>query len=212
MEYQWSVMATDALLALACLVLAGRVNRVADTDAEAPHLVAGAFIIWGSAALVGGFRHGLGPLLSPSDLPLFWYSSYVLIMLGNALLLWGFLRAMVADEDVRQMWYPICFVLKFLMLTLFFLISGETRVVAFDGAVSIGMLAVAAAGTWRHPFLAPSARWLVAGAAVSVVAGLLQIGLVVHTGGTLHDDLFHLIQIPAVYSFHRAALGLRDGL
>lgn len=53
-------------------------------------------------------------------------------------------------------------------------------------------------------------RWLTEGTIISIVAVAVQQGVPWGTRGTLHNDLFHLLMMPAVYAFYRAAILLRE--
>ena len=83
------------------------------------------------------------------------------------------------------------------------------RVVAAD---HVGTLVVLLAGAlyaiarWR----APGMGWLVAGVAVSLVALLVQVRRIAFHRHFNHNDLYHVIDMVALYVFFRGAVQLVD--
>ena len=56
----------------------------------------------------------------------------------------------------------------------------------------------------------PGASWLIAGVAVSLVAGVVQARKLALHRQFNHNDLFHLIQMVALYMFYRGGAVLVD--
>lgn len=90
-------------------------------------------------------------------------------------------------------WLPadVCAVLRFFSYAL------------LPPAVALLLLGVKLAGARRS-------WWFIGGVAVGVSAAAVQQGVPFGTDGTLHNDLFHLLMIPSVYAFYRAALLFRE--
>ena len=85
----------------------------------------------------------------------------------------------------------------------------EFRVAAMDYGVALAVLlggAVYGLVRWQEP----GATWLIAGVAVSLVAGLVQGFRVAPHRWFNHNDLFHVIQTVALYLFFRGGALLVD--
>jgi len=83
------------------------------------------------------------------------------------------------------------------------------RVAAIDYGVALVILLAGASYAmtrWR----APASPWIIGGVLVSVVAGLVQARRLGFHRQFNHNDLFHLIQIVAVYLFYRGGVLLVD--
>jgi Family of unknown function (DUF6962) len=85
----------------------------------------------------------------------------------------------------------------------------DFRVAAMDYGGALAVLLVGAAYAlvrWR----APGTTWLIGGVLVSLVAGLVQVRRVALHRHFNHNDLYHLIQIVALYMFYRGGALLVD--
>ena len=85
----------------------------------------------------------------------------------------------------------------------------EFRVAAADYGGALAILfagAVYAMVRWH----ARGATWLIAGVAVSLMAALIQARRVAPHRQFNHNDLFHVIQVAALYCFYRGGLLLVD--
>ena len=85
----------------------------------------------------------------------------------------------------------------------------EFRVAAADygGALAI-LLAGAAYMAVRHR--APGMTWLIAGVLVSLVAGIVQARKLALHRHFNHNDLYHVIQMAALFAFYRGGALLVD--
>jgi hypothetical protein len=85
----------------------------------------------------------------------------------------------------------------------------EFRVAAADyGAALSVLLAAAAYMAARHR--AAGMSWLIAGVLVSLVAGVVQARRLALHRHFNHNDLYHVIQMAALYAFHRGGALLAD--
>ena len=88
------------------------------------------------------------------------------------------------------------------------LMCGFLLVIADYGSAMFAILVIALIQT--HRMTRPEAPWLAAGVGVSLIAaGVQASGVSLHEHFN-HNDLFHLIQIPALYLFLRGGLLLTD--
>jgi len=99
--------------------------------------------------------------------------------------------------------------IKFLFyLGLTVTIGGFLLVIADYGSAMLVILVITLVQTFRKT--RPEAPWLAAGVGVSLVAASVHAsGISLHEHFN-HNDLFHTIQIPALYLFLRGSLLLTD--
>lgn len=145
------------------------------------------------AALAGGTWHGW---FWHSD-PL-WKATVLLAGVANFGMLAGSARATTQGSVSSAL---VAFAaLKLAVYAAWMLRHDEFIWVVADTAVALAL--VAALYFWRF------SGWMLAGVAVSVLAGLAQAsGLRLHAHFN-HNDLYHLIQIGALFAFYR---GLKEG-
>ena len=87
--------------------------------------------------------------------------------------------------------------------------KAEFRVAAIDYTAALAVLLGGACyGLFR--WHEPGATWLIAGVVVSLIAGLVQALRVSPHRWFNHNDLFHVIEIAALYLFYRGGLLLVD--
>lgn len=203
--HEWSTSATDLMLAIACIWLAYRINRICTADSDAQWGIARALGVCAVSALIGAVRHGFKPELSDIAYGGAWIIGYLFIIAAGTLLLWGVLCGLVRNAGYRTVLDILC-VSKLAIFSFLFLIDSGTLWVAVSFGLDIGIIGAWSLTRLQHPVR----RWLSVGAVGSLIAGLVQCGVLIGTGGALHDDLFHLLMIPAVYAFYRAALIIPD--
>lgn len=207
MVHEWSVMLTDVILALACFDLQRRAIRGVPRDQESSYTVTAAIGLVGLAALIGSIRHGWGPDLSLESYQVLWTSGYLFIMISGNLLVWGCIRGSCLKET-HGLWMGICTSRLVLTCTPFLLVR-DTFFVAADWVLTMLMLAVVAVRIWqlgKHEL----GRDIGIGVTVSIIAGCIQQGVFFGTRSHLHDDLCHIIMIPAMYAFMLVARRIRD--
>lgn len=207
--HQWSVMITDWMLAGYAAWLCVLMRRHAVAAKETSRYVAAAFVACALAAFDGGVRHGFGVWCTSFTYSVFWYVSYALILPGSTILACGVLRGFARDADYRQI-SQLLIGFKFLLAAELFLTSGDIQWIAANWGVDMSAIAsvgIAAAFSWWG---SRAGQWLLTGVAIGVFGGVIQHGWIVGTDGMLHDNLFHLIQIPALYCFYRATFFLYE--
>jgi len=210
-NHEWSVLITDWLLAAACLWYWFRVRKITAVYQKRPKNIENSFAIYAAAAFIGGARHGLGPALHPWAEAGIWYLTYLLIMTASAFLSIGLIRALVRDDHDRKEYCRITW-LALVAVSAIFLYSGQMHWVFSIGAGTLIATLAAAVSTWRHWYFRAlgTYRWLLGAAVMTSVAAIFQCGWLIGSEGTLHNDVFHILQISAMYGFYRAALSLRE--
>ena len=108
----------------------------------------------------------------------------------------------------RRDWLVIVGI-KFLLFAGLAMTSDDFLLVIADyGSAMLVILVIALIQTFRKT--RPEAPWLAAGVGVSLIAASAQAsGISLHEHFN-HNDIFHLIQIPALYLFLRGGLLLTD--
>jgi hypothetical protein len=194
-----TTMLTDYALATLGAILAGWLGgRARPLPAR---LWAAAFVAIALAAAVGGTLHGFGPALALSTRAGLWNLVYGAIGLGNFFMLAGILFTVVP----RRGW-P--FVLALLALRLLayvvFTMAADFRYVMYDLVLTLSVLLGAALyGLARGESSAP---FVLSGAFLSLLGAFIQTqGVDLHPRFN-HNDLFHVLEMGALYLFARAGL------
>ncbi len=188
---------TDYLLALAGFGWGALLLR----ESAIPSRLFGlALLATGCAAALGGTYHGFRPRWTAELGAAVWLATYASIGLGNLLLLAGAILA----------WAPGLYQVSLLGLAGFrlgvylILLASQRDLgpVVYDVAGTLAALAaLAVLGRGVRP--APVPMTLLA-VCVSLLGGILhQSGLRLHEHFN-HNDLFHMVQIAALYCFYRA--------
>jgi hypothetical protein len=196
---------TTTLTDWAITLVAGSlaVRLVARSGAAAPRLLAAALVAVALTALVGGAVHGAGPRLGEPRKRLLWLLTLQLAGLSNALLL---AAAIVAHAPAG--WRTPLLTLAAAKLLLFARTAwrgGEFRTVVLDTLVALAGIAALEGAAWLlHD--ARSAPWILGGVLVSLVGGGVQrAGLALHRHFN-HNDLYHVVQLVAIWLFYRGGL------
>ena len=200
-------VATNVVLAVLASVFAVRLAYHSAAEGSAARgWLAAAMFATGLAALVGALAHGTNPISHATLRERFWRGAlYATGLIGAATV------AAVAFFAARGVARTA--ILAFAGIKLVVFIVRATRrpefsVAAIDygGALAI-MLVGAAYGAWRR---APGMTWLIAGVLVSLVAGIVQARRLAPHRHFNHNDLYHVIQMAALYAFYRGGALLVD--
>jgi uncharacterized protein DUF6962 len=203
-----ATMATDFLIAVICIMFAVGIERSASDIATARGLWGLSFAFTAIAASIGGVVHGVALHLEVAAKDRLWKATqYVMGLTSLAILA----AAVVAfAEGGTERWLVGVAVAKFLAYAAVVRRRDDYAVVVVDyGASMIAMAALAIAGWVRSG--APAAPSLVAGVVVSGVAAAVQLKKVAPHPRFNHNDLYHVIQIVALYLFYRGGRLLVDG-
>ncbi|HEU4350303.1 MAG TPA: hypothetical protein VFR66_00350 [Burkholderiales bacterium] len=188
-------LATDYLLGGVTAWLCIRLARNAQSQ-KSRIFWALAFAAVALAAVLGGTWHGFvqGKLLWKATLLAAGGASFAMLAGSAFAVLSGTPRAvLLALASV-----------KFLLYAAVVLVRDEFIFVVIDSGIAL--MLVAALHVWRLN------AWIVAGVAVSVLGALVQAsGLALHRHFN-HNDLYHLIQVAAMFLLYRGALRLTDSV
>lgn len=201
-------MFTDYVLAVLTMILAvlllgvGRIKSQVSIKLWAAALVATAV-----AAVVGGTSHGFALHFGEVMKIALWKVTVYAIGLASFFMLSGTIMASVAGPLGR--WLQAAAVLKFIVYAVWMATHDEFRYVIYDYAPAmfgVLMLQVYAYFSRREA----SVKWIIAGILVSfAAAGIQQSGFTLHQHFN-YNDIYHIIQMGAIYLLYKGALLLND--
>jgi len=199
---------TDYALGTWALALALRLFSAAALGGQVTvRLWAFGFLMTAIAAFAGGTYHGFAQMLPPGAARVCWKLTLVVTGVGSACLLGS---AFLAAATGPLAWGLLALVILKLLVYLEVVVARDhfLLVIADYGSA---LLAILVAAWFLAPTgLTPAAWWLAAGVGVSIVAGAIQaFGLAPHPRFN-HNDLFHVVQMAALYCLYRGGLLLRD--
>ena len=201
-------MLTDYALAAVSLLFAVLLFRVNRRQRQiSVWLWISALSITAAAAIVGGAYHGFTFYLSEATARMLWKATVYLIGLGSLFMLSGTIVASVSCP-LRE-WLLAATVAKFVVYAVWMAFHDEFRYVVYDYAPAmLGVLFLQIYAAYARGD--ESAKWFVAGVLVSfAAAGIQQSGFSLHRNFN-HNDLYHCIEMGAVYLFYRGGCLLRD--
>ncbi len=199
-------MLTDYALGLLALTFGYatlRKNRVDGSTSRS--LWACAFLSLSLGALAGGTWHGFQWEESLGDS--LWKTTTLSMGFTSLFMTTAIVFANCGGK-ARKGWLALVGI-KFLLYAGLSTISDDFRIVIADyGSAMLVILAIALVQTLRKS--RPEAPWLATGVGVSLIAsGIQASGISLHEHLN-HNDLFHLVQMPALYLFLRGGILLQD--
>ena len=199
---------TNVVLAAIAFVLTVRLGYQASAEGlKAAGALAGGFMATALAAVLGAAAHGMDPLVDPALRQRLWRGAlHTTGLVGVATVMSvaffaarGSVRtAILAFAGLKLLWYTVAVARR-----------PEFRVAAADYGGALAILLVGAVYAWIR-WSEPGAGWLIGGVVVTVVGSVLQarrVGLHRHFN---HNDLFHVVQMAALYLFYRGGALLVD--
>lgn len=203
-------LATDYVMGALAAVWAVRLLRDATATGSLPARLWGmAFVATAVASFAGGSYHGFIQMMSPAAARILWKVTLVATGVGSAALLAAV--AMAATTGMLQRVLLGVAAVKLLAYVWWMASHDDFIFVIYD--YGSALLAVVLCAWWSSsPGIASAAGWIFAGAAAAVVAALIQaLGLAPHKHFN-HNDLFHVVQMVALYLLYRAGLLLRPAV
>ena len=201
-------VATNAVLALLAFGFAARLGyRSAAAGSAAGGWLAAGLCATGVAAVIGALAHGTDPARDEVLRARFWRGAlYATGLIGAASV------ASVAFFAARGGMRTAILAFAGIKLVVFIVRvarNPEFRVAATDyGAALAVMLAGAAYELFQRR--APGMAWLIVGVLISLVAGIVQARRLALHRHFNHNDLYHVIQMTALYAFYRGGTLLVD--
>jgi hypothetical protein len=201
-----ATMVTDYLLALLTIYFAVRLLK-RETGQRSVGLWSAAFFATAFAAIVGGTSHGFALYLSDFWQTAIWKATVYSIGVASFCMLAG--SVIAAIKPPLQKCLVAAAAAQFLVYAVWMINHDDFKYVIYDYAPA--MLAVLILQTHSHlRSRDPAARWIIAGVLISFfAAGVQQSGFTLHRHFN-HNDLYHVIQMAAIYLLFRGANLLRD--
>lgn len=200
-------MATDYVMGAMAAVLAIRLFRAGAGTGRLPVLLwGGAFVCTAWASLLGGSYHGFLQMIPPGTAKLLWKATLCSTGIGSACILAAAAYAGTSGTLQRRL---IGVVVVKLAIYLWWIAAHDEfiYVIVDYGAAMIVMLVLAWAS--KTGGMSAAAGWLTAGVAVVVVASLVQALRIAPHPQFNHNDLFHVVQMAALYPLYRGGLLLK---
>ena len=195
---------TDSLLGAWTLALAIRLLR--RNKSASAKLWASGFLATGIGAIAGGTYHGFFNVFAPQTLAVLWKLTVYLIGIAAVLLLTGAVLATTTGL-IRRLLLALG-ILEFLVYAAWMARHDEFRYVIYDYVPAMVLIAALFAIAYRIDPLA--SKWIVGGIAISfAAAGVQHSGFALHRHFN-HNDLYHVVQMIAMYALYRGGLRLVD--
>jgi hypothetical protein len=203
-----TTVATNVVLAVLAFVFAVRLaHQSAAEGSGAVGWLAAAMLATGSAALVGALAHGTDPTGDAALRERFWRGAlYATGVIGAASV------ASVAFFAARGSTRAAILAFAGIKLVAFIVRVArrpEFSVAAADYGGALAILLVGAA-FMAVRYRTPGMAWLIAGVLVSLAAGIVQARRLALHRHFNHNDLYHVIQMAALYAFYRGGALLVD--
>lgn len=201
-------MITDYLLAVWTLILAGKLYRGFRRHGQRSVAFWGAALLFTSlASLAGGSYHGFQRHLSGLQLLMLWKVAVYSIGLASLCFLSGSALAFASG-----LWRKVLLLAagaQFLVYAVWMAAHNDFLYVIFDYAPALVAVLILALLSLQGSNQ-KAAQWLIGGIAGSfAAAGAQQSGFALHQHFN-HNDLYHILQMGAVYLLYRGARELRD--
>jgi hypothetical protein len=203
-----TTVATNVGLAVLACVLAARIgSHAAEVRSAAAAWLAAGLSATALAALVAAVAHGTDPARDAGRRERFWRGALYLTGLIGATTV-ASVAFFAARGSVRMAILAFAAV-KLIVFLVRVARQPEFRVAAADygGALAV-LLAGAAYEMVRRR--TPGMAWLIAGVLVSLVAAIVQARRLALHRQFNHNDLYHVIQMAALYAFYRGGVLLVD--
>mgnify|MGYP001591869940 CR=1 FL=1 len=201
-------MVTDYVLGIMGLYFAISLHRLNRERAQnSVRLWMWSFAFLSAAAFFGGTSHGFGESLSALSKALIWKCTVMSVGMAGLLMPLGTITSTLSNPARR--WTSAAFILKFFAYAAWMMRHDKFLFVVCDYAPS--MLAVMILQIYAaRKYGAESARWLIGGVLVTFGAAAVQAAQIRLHEHFNHNDLYHVIQMSALYLFYRGSRLLRD--
>lgn len=201
-------VATNVVLATLAFTFAARLGyRSAAEGSAAAGWLAAAMAATALAALIGALAHGTDPDWHAALRARFWRGAlYATGFIGAACIASA---AFFAAPGSARAALLVVAAIKLVVFMRRVSRRPEFRIAAADYGVALAIFLVGAVRETLER-RAPGMAWLIAGVLVSLVAGIVQARRLATHRQFNHNDLYHVIQMVALYAFYRGGALLVD--
>ena len=165
------------------------------------------FAATGIAALIGGTSHGFALYFGDLTKTIIWVSTLYAIGFTSLFLLSAVIIATI--KNPLQKWLLAVVALKFILFAVWIYSHPEFKYVIYDYVPAmVGVLILQAYGKYSRGDR--SAAWIISGILISFgAAAVQQSGFTLHEHFN-HNDLYHVIQMGAVYLLYKGGCLMAD--
>ena len=165
------------------------------------------FVATGIAALIGGTSHGFALYFGTMTKAVIWTATLISIGFASLFLLSS--AIITTFKKPLRDWLIAATALKFILFAVWIVSHSEFKYVIYDYVPAmIGVLTVQVYG--RYSRGDKSAVWIISGILISFgAAAVQQSGFTLHEHFN-HNDLYHVIQMGAIYMLYKGGILLLD--
>ena len=165
------------------------------------------FVATGIAALIGGTSHGFALYFGTMTKAVIWTATLISIGFASLFLLSS--AIITTFKKPLRDWLIAATALKFILFAVWIVSHSEFKYVIYDYVPAmIGVLTVQVYG--RYSRGDKSAVWIISGILISFgAAAVQQSGFTLHEHFN-HNDLYHVIQMGAIYMLFKGGILLLD--
>ncbi len=165
------------------------------------------FVATGIAALIGGTSHGFALYFGTMTKAVIWTATLISIGFASLFLLSS--AIITTFKKPLRDWLIAATALKFILFAVWIVSHSEFKYVIYDYVPAmIGVLTVQVYGKYSRGD--KSAAWIILGILVSFgAAAIQQSGFTLHEHFN-HNDLYHVIQMGAIYMLYKGGILLLD--
>lgn len=193
-----TTLITDLLLAGFAGWLAWRLARRFPSQPTATVWWSRVLGLTAASAFVGGCYHGFAPEFSAAVKHAWWLATLVLVVSVSAAMALSLLHEVVPAH--RQRPWHVVIAAKFVTATVAAWLYPKFVIVVVD--YGLVLLAWAVAALWLRRAWR---KWMLTAVALSVIAAGVQQTRVAPAVAFNHNDLYHVLQLLALFAFYRAA-------
>jgi len=200
-------MLTDYLAFGVCLYLFLKLYLKAFNHQLSIKLYAWSFLLVGLGAFFGGTFHGFYKLLDASTLYIIWKLTGLLLVFASFAMTLGTTIAFF-DGKIRQ-FIIICLLLKVLFGLYLIVTQDAFKFIVLDYSIGLIYILIANLVQYFKTKQASSKFFILAVGICFLGAGVQQGKISLHDHFN-HNDLYHIIQIIALFAFYQGVLLMKD--
>lgn len=198
--YEVNTLISDYVLAAASVWFAARLY-LGRTDERGVPWFPLAFLVLGLGSLTGGTYHGFFPDVSSPAAGVLWTVTLELIATSSFLLVIGLVREVTSDRTAQIL--LTVFGLKWIVVLGFNLHYRSFFYTVLN--YGLDMLVLLAISLWFFRRAPTGLGWMITGVLVTFVGSAIQqLNISPHRYFN-HNDLYHAVQLFALYGFYRGA-------
>jgi hypothetical protein len=162
-----------------------------------------AFAATAVAALLGGAVHGFASRMGDTRTRRLWLATLSMVAFGSAAMVAGVILV-YPTTPLRTVGLALV-ALKLVAALILIARTPSFGIALVDHSLALAAVLALQAGAWAM-YQAASAPWIAAGVAVSAAAGAIQAAWIAPHPRFNHNDLYHLVQIGALWLLYRGGL------